>query len=535
MNQMEGKRKRYSIISNMIFCINLLVLSGLIGEHGVGYLAGALECFFLLLLLTAFSMPEISARLIRTRMQKGQIRNAQRVLKTSLLFSCFYSITGSFFLFFCADFLMGRLFQVTYAAFTLRLLIPAYVLCVFSQALRGYFQGMGSAVPTGVSRILERIIWFVTGILFCILFRNYGEKVAALLVNQEFGASYAGAGVAVGLDLAMLFALLFLVFVYHSNKRTFRGGNRDTVRMSERLSEIAYMMIASILPYMAYGFLMRIPVIGVMALGQHREGILPQTGIGDCGAFYGKYLAVVLFLVLLLKLPLVPIEGMIQSAYRKEEYKYGRDRISFGTHFILMNGIFLAVMLAVLGDTGMRGFFSGDSGLAGKLFLSGSSLVVFLSLGLFFSSLLISQGRMNTVLLSLFAGVMIFFIYGGIRVRLAGVGLQSIVTGLCVSWLVICVANGFFVMRFMKWSPEWVYILVLPLGTAALSGIVMMLMNKALSGLIGDAASCVLCLLVGMLSNLFLLLLLKGIRREELMAFPGGRGLIKFAEIIHLL
>lgn len=535
MNQMEGKRKRYAVMSNMIFCVNLLVLSGIMGEHGVGYLAGALECFFLLLLLTAYSMPEISARLIRVRMQKGQARNAQRVLKTSLLLSCFYSVAGSFFLFFCADFLLGRLFQVTYAAFTLRLLIPAYVLCVFSQALRGYFQGMGSAVPTGVSGILEKIVWFASGILFCFLFRRHGEKVAALLVNQEFGASYAGAGIAVGLDLAMLFVLLFLVFVYHTNKRILRGGSRENVRMSERLPEIAYMIIASILPYVAYGLMTRIFVIGTMALGQRREGILPQTGIGDCGAFYGKYLAALMFLVLLLKLPLVSVEGMIQNAYRKEEYKYGRDRITFGTHFILVNGIFLAVMLAVLGDTGMSGFFAGDSGMAGKLFLSGSSLVVFLSLGLFFSSILISQGRMNTVLISLFAGVMVFFLYGGIGIRLTNIGMEGIVVGLCVGWLVICVVNGGAVMRFMKWKPEWVYLLVLPLGTAALSGIVMMLLNKAFSNLVGGAASFILCLLIGMLMNLLLLLVLKGIRREELMMFPGGRSLIKFAEIIHLL
>ena len=57
MNQMEVKRKRFDIISSIIFLLNILVLSGILGENGVGYLAGALECYFLLILLTAYTMP----------------------------------------------------------------------------------------------------------------------------------------------------------------------------------------------------------------------------------------------------------------------------------------------------------------------------------------------------------------------------------------------------------------------------------------------------------------------------------------------
>ncbi len=535
MNQMDVKRKRYTIVSNIIFIINILVLSNVTGEQGIGYLAGAFECFILIFLLTAYSLPEVMARMIRSRMQKGQGKNAHRVFKAVLLLCVLYSVLGSLVLLFGADFLMVKLFRVSYGAFTLRLLIPAYILSVFAQAYRGYFQGMGSAVPTGISLILEKIILFVTGLVFCFLFGSHGKKVSALLVNPEFRASFSAAGIAVGLDLAMLSAVLFLLFVYQTNKRNLKNNARETMRLSERMGELAYSVAAAMLPWAAYGLLARIPVLGGMAL--YQQGIVEDVkgGIGICGAFYGKYLAVVLLFAMAVKLPLVSMESAVLGAYRKEEFKSGREKLSWGIHFVIINGSFLAVMLAILGDSLMAGFFAGDSGQAGKLLLYGSSFVLFFLAGSFFGDILIGQGRMNTVLLSHFAGVLVFFLYGGVSSRMAHSGMEGIVIGLSLCWLVITGITGFGIMRFMKWEPEWVYLLLIPVGTSALTGILAVLLNKALSNLAGKGVSFLICFIMGMVCNFVLLLALRGLRREELAVIPGGRLLVRFAKIIRLL
>lgn len=535
MNQMDMKRKRYVIVSNIIFIINILVLSQIMGEQGIGYLAGAFECFFLIIFLTVHSLPEVMARLIRVRMQKGQGKNAHRVFKTSLLLCVLYSAVGSLVLLFGAGFLMEKLFRVSYGAFTMRLLIPAYIFYVFAQAFRGYFQGMGSAVPTGVSQILEKVILFVMGLIFCFLFRNHGEKVSALLVNPEFRASFSSAGIAAGLDLAMLFVILFLMFVYHTNKRNLKNNARETMRSSERMSELVYSLAVMMLPWAAYGLLMRIPVLGGMAL--YQQGITEEVkkGIGVCGAFYGKYLAVVLLSAMAVKLPLVSMEGAVLGAYRREEFKTGREKMSWGIHYLIICGSFLAVMYAVLGNSLMAGFFTGDSGQAGKLLLCGSSFILFFLMGSFFGDLLVGQGRMNTVLLSHFTGVLVFFLYGGISSRMAHSGMEGIVIGLCLCWLVITGINGYGIMRFMKWEPEWVYLVLIPAGTSALTGILVMLLDKALSNLVGKGVSFFICFILGMICNFVLLLALRGIRREELTAIPGGRLLAGFAKIIRLL
>ena len=535
MNQMEGKRKRYTIISNMILLLNLLVLSMLLGEHGIGYLAGAFECFFLFLLLTVYSMPEAIAKLIRVRMQKGQGKNALRVFKTAVFIGIIYCVLGSIFFGFGADILLNTLLGTSYGAFTLRLFIPAYVLYVFVQIFRGYFQGMGSAVPTGVSKIIEKIILFGTGILFCAMMKGYGEKVSALLVNVEFTSSYASAGMAIGFCLAELFAILFLIFVYETNKRNLRGGNKENFRMKEHFGEIMHIMVATMLPTVLCGFLGRVPILGGMALYQHTTGLDISVGIGVCGAFYGKYLTIVLLFIMLIKLSLISLEGQIQNAYRKDEYKYGRERLSWGVHYIMILGSFFTVLLTVLGKTLMEALFAGDSGPAGNMFVCGSTIVLFMALSLFFIELLIGQGRIKLVFLNLLLGVVVFFLYAGISTKVAHAGFDGIVVGLCISWFVITCGCGFVCVKTLRWNVEWVYLFAIPVGCAALSGIIMMLLNKVFVSIVGEGLSVLICLIVGFFLYYILLMALRGIHREEFEIIPGGRLWRKFAEIINLL
>ena len=232
----------------------------------MGYLAGVLECFFLLLLITVYTLPEAMSKLIRARIQKGQNKNAMRVFKSALSLGLLYSIVGSLIIIICSDILLEYLFITTYGSFSLKLLMPAYVLIVFVQVLRGFFQGMGTAVPTGVSKIIESIVLFGTGILFCYLLSKYGNRVADLLHNKEFVSSYSGAGVSIGIIAAELFSVLFLVFVYQTNKRNLRKGNsRENFKMTERISELMNILLITMLPYIACAVCGRIGVLGGMS------------------------------------------------------------------------------------------------------------------------------------------------------------------------------------------------------------------------------------------------------------------------------
>lgn len=536
MNLMEAKRKRYHIISSMIFLINLMIISGILGEHALGYLAGAFECFFLVLLATVYTLPEAMERLIRARMQKGQGKNAMRVLKAAFFLAVIYSLAGSLFLGLGAEFFLCKLLKNSYGAFTLRLFIVPYILFTFAQAFRGFFQGMGSAVPTGVSKILEKIILVGASIFFGSLFLKYGSKVSMLLQNEEFSSSYSSAGVAAGFAVSELFAILFLFFVYNSNKSNIYGnGNKDAFRMTERFDEIIYILVATMLPYILCGILSRISVLGGMAIYQNNLKTSAFDGMGTCGAFYGKYLSIVFGLVMLLRWVAVPFEEQVKTAFRKSEYKNGREKFSFGVHWLMIFGTFFTVLILVLGDTLVKAIFVNDSGLTGIMFRYGSTLILFMALALYFIEILIGQGKIKNVLLNLLIGLLIFFLYSLFSVKAGKTGMEGIIVGHCISWFSLTCCCGFLCARCLKWVPEWIYAAALPVGSSALCGIIMMLLNKALITLVGGFFSFLICSIVGLVGHFTLLFVLNGIRKEELQVFPAGKILSKIAERIHLL
>lgn len=532
MNQMELKRKRYVIVGNIVWLLNLIVLSNVIGEHGVGYLAAAFEVFVMLLIITGYTMPEAMAKLIKFRMQKGQTRNAGRVFGCSLLLGGIFAASGGLLLFLCADRIAGKLLFQSYAAFTLKLFVPAYILFVFVQIFRGYFQGMGSAVPTVISKVMEKIIVFVSGLIFCFIFTDYGQKVSALLLNEEFTYSFGSAGVPIGFILAGLFALLFLFFVYQMNKGSLKGSG-ETSRMTERYGEIGYVLIMTMLPVIALEALSRIPILTGMIL--YGNTVADAAGVGIYGAFYGKYRAAVMLLVMLLQLMLVNTEGAILSACRKEEYKLAKERLSYGSHILCIGGSFFAVTLAVLSKTLVKAVFPADSGQAGSMLALGSSVVFFASLSLFFMAILLGLGQIKLVLLNLLGSFAVFLVSAMVIMKAAELGIRSLVIAGMLFWLVQCGLHGFFVMRSLKWKPEWFYLLAIPMGTAAISGIIMALLNRALASLLGYPVTLLICAVVGFVGNLILLLALRGMREAELRTFGAGRILIKFGKITRLL
>ncbi len=536
MNRMEIKRKRISIISYAIFLVNILVLCGFLGERGMGYFAGALEIFFLLILLTSYTMPEAIAKLIKSRMQKGQGKNAAGVLKAALVLGVIYSVAGGLFLFFSAEFMLVNFSGVSYAELALKLLIPAYILFVFVQVLRGFFQGMGTTVPTAVSKIIENIVLIGTEIIFCFILGRYGNKVSELLHNKEFEASYSGAGVSIGFIIAELFSVLFLVFVYNTNKIKLRKNlDKETIKMTESTNQVIYKLIMTMLPFMLCGILGRISIPGGLLVYRLNSVTNVEAVMGVWGAFYGKYLALVLFIVMLIRLSVVAIEERIYDSYRKDEYKHGKEWVITGSHFIILQGAFWSAVVAVLGNTFVNAFYDNNVGLAGQMLSGGSTVILFMSGAAFFINVMIAQGKIKKVILNMFIGAAIFFGYIIIGTFVFKTGIGGIVTGLCVSWLVILLCSGFVCIRNLKWKPEWIYMLVIPIGCASLTGIIVLLLNKAVSSLSGDMVSFLVCIVVALIVYCILIMAFRGIREDELDRIPGGKILSIIADKLHFL
>ncbi len=116
--------------------------------------------------------------------------------------------------------------------------------------MRGYFQGLGTMVPTAVSQIVEQIINAAVSIGAAYVLFHYGLKIDAVLGTKTAAYAYGAAGSTLGTGLGALSGLLFLAFLVAAYRHVMRrkmAVSREE-RREESTAEIYYMLILTIMP-----------------------------------------------------------------------------------------------------------------------------------------------------------------------------------------------------------------------------------------------------------------------------------------------
>ena len=83
--------------------------------------------------------------------------------------------------------------------------------------------------------------------------------------------------------------------------------------------------------------------------------------------------------------------------------------------------------------------------------------------------------------------------------------------------------------------PDWIRSFAIPAACAAVSGLAALLLCRLLLGLLGNILTLVICLVLSIVIYNVLLVLLKGVREDELREMPGGSILLRLWERVHLI
>ena len=166
-----------SILVRIIGMIYRIPVTNIIGDIGNDYYSGAFEIYNIILLISSYSLPLAVSKLVAARARLGEYRNIMRLLKGALVFAVIVGTAGSLFTFFCADFLASRIVHTPQSAPALKVLSVAVFILAIMGVLRGYFQGMGTMLPTAISQIIEQIINAIVSIAAASILFRYGLKL----------------------------------------------------------------------------------------------------------------------------------------------------------------------------------------------------------------------------------------------------------------------------------------------------------------------------------------------------------------------
>jgi len=238
-----------AIITRMIGALYRIPLSNILGDEGRGFYGFAFEIYAIALVLTSFSFPIAISKLVSARIATGQRRNAYRVFKCAFAFAAILGLSVSALIFFGANWIAGNIMNSPMSAYALRVLAPGLFIVSIMSVLRGYFQGLGTMVPTGVSQVIEQIFNAVISIVGALALFNFGLRAAQERGNELLAPAYSAAGGTLGTVAGAIAGLLFLGFAFMAyNKTNNRKIRDDRTKTKESYKDILKVLIITIIP-----------------------------------------------------------------------------------------------------------------------------------------------------------------------------------------------------------------------------------------------------------------------------------------------
>ena len=538
------------ILVRIIGMLYRMPLNDIIGKQGNGYYTSAYNVYNILLILSSYSMPVAVSKMISSRLARGEYANCRRILRVGLIYATVAGGAAAAILWFGAD-LFAELIKTPMSRYALKTLAPTIWIMAYLGVLRGYFQGMGTMVPTAFSQIIEQIVNAVVSVAAAGLLFQTGLSLNAARGAEDYSYALGAAGGTIGTGAGALTALLFFILL------TATTGNRALLSIKrkpgsgrprrESYGRLMYLLTITVVPIViSSGVYNCSNVVDNYLFGQGMDRL--GYGADEIAIFWGalgQY-------QLLFNIPVAVSNALSSSlipsltrAVSRGDRKQARARIASSIRFSMLIAIPAAVGITVLADPVCNLLFvSEDNSLLIRLSMAGSLAVVFYSLSTVTNAVLQGLNRMDLPIRH--SAIALIVHVAVLELLLLGLklGIYSVVIANIVFAFVMCLLNGFSIRRAARYRQEIKKTFLLPalcsvfMGAAAYGvyrGLLAALPWAARSGRVGMAVLVVPSVAAAMAVYGLLLVRLGAVNEEELREMPMGTRLTRIFKRLRLL
>lgn len=528
-----------SIISRIIGLAYRMVLTNILGDYGNDYYSGAFSVYNILLLISSYSLPLAVSKLVSARMAKKQPKNALRILKSALIFAFVAGSIVALICFFGAEFITKNIMNTPMSVFALKVLSPTLLIVAVMGVIRGYFQGLGTMMPTATSQIIEQIVNAGGSIVGALYLSAYGLKIGAVLGSKEkYSAAYGAAGGTFGTSIGALASIIFLIFLMFSYKKVIsRQLKRDHTKYVEPYSEIYKTLFITIVPvimsttiYNLNDFLDQAVFKKMMLV----VGESASAASAHWGIYSGKYLVLTSVPITIASALSSSIIPSLTAALNVKDMKLVKSKVNTAIRSIMVIAIPCAVGMGVLASPILRLLFHDDSDLSANLLMLGSISIIFFALSTLTNGILQGINKMlipvrNAVISLVVHIVVLVTIIYTLKIDIYAVVISGIVFS-----LLMCILNSASLKHYLKYKQEVVKTFVIPALSAAVMGVIVFLVYKGIYMMIHiNLIATFVSIFVGVIVYGVLLLALKGFSEEELKELPKGYLILKVAKKLH--
>ena len=529
------------IVSYMLLLLLRIPLSRLIGDEGVGLFAPAFELFILASMVVSYGMSSAVSGIIRYRVKRERYRNAAKVFKTAFVMNLFLGTVMALFLLFFSSWIAETLVLERLSRMAVMAAAPSVFFAALIGIFRGYFNGYGMGVLTAHSQYIEKIAMFAGAMIGGRAFYGYGQKVAALYQVEAHSYAYGALGAMIGVFASQVIALLHLLLVYVIYAGAFKGRpGQDNSRRAETRFEIQRMLLVNMVPLAANAVCSNLFMLADQRFFNHCMNMTEQGNVRTVqwGAYYGKFAPLVGICAAFSCLFVHGLTGKICNAYEREEYRGMRERMGRAVRNASIVSFPAAVYLAVLGkplSVCCYGRTTAQSAVLAGWLSKGAVLAVLFTFCFLFGQLLYKMRMTRELFLASVASFAVHLAAAYFMTQRGHMGVDGLLCALILFFGIYMVLAFVFLNRRVKYRPDWFAGVLFPLGAAAVSGLVVYLLNLLLSGVAGAAVCIIVSLLVGVFFHILFLVILRVIGEAELQEMPLGFLFIMLGRTIGVL
>lgn len=530
-----------SIVSRIIGLIYRIPLTNIIGDTGNNYYGTAFRIYNILLIISSYSLPLAVSKLVSANISQGRRRNVYRVLKCALLFGVVSGTIAALILYFGAEFITATLMKTPLSIFAVKVLVPVLLIVAVLGVMRGFFQGLGTMMPSATSQILEQIVNAVVSVWAAYVLVEEGAKAGALLENKEnYAAAYGAAGGTLGTGMGALTALLFCTFVLVVYLKAFKKHlKKERYSNVDSYGSIMKVLVATIVPVLLSSTIYNCNALIDDGVYKHIAAFQGYTEAqyGDWSGIYsGKY-------QLLINVPISIASALAASsvpaltaAYASGKRQEAKRQMNMATRFIMVIAFPCTVGMGVLASPILQMLLGDSSELSARMLQVGAVAILFFSLSTLSNGLLQGINRMKEPIKNaVIALVLHLIVLVGLMLGL-DLNIYAVVIANAVFGLLMCVLNARSLRKYSGYRQEIFKTFFVPAVSSAGMGIVVWLVYKLFLYLLRiNTVATILAILAGVITYAVLLLLLKGLNEQEILRFPKGRTLVGLAKKFHLL
>lgn len=538
------------ILVRIIGMLYRMPLNDIIGKQGNGYYTSAYNVYNILLILSSYSMPVAVSKMISTRLARGEYKNCTRILRAGLVYATAAGGAAAAILWFGAD-TFAELIRTPFSSYALKTLAPTIWIMAYLGVLRGYFQGMGTMVPTAVSQILEQVVNAIVSVVAAGLLFDRGAAVNAATGAREYSYAFGAAGGTIGTGAGALTALIFFMILtaVKGRESALAAGtvSAETGGRKESYGRLMHILTITIVPIVVSSAVYNCSnVVDNYLFGQGMDRLgFREDEIAVFWGALGQYQILFNIPVAVsnaLSSSLVPSLSRAVSAGNREQVL---ERIHAAVRFSLLIAIPAAVGITVLAEPVCNLLFvSEDNTMLIRLSMAGSLAVVFYSLSTVTNAVLQGLNRMDVPVRHAAASLVIHV--AALEVFLMGFqwGIYSVVYANIIFALSMCILNARTIAKHTGYRQEYKKTFLLPAVCAALMGAAAWLVYQGSALLLPWAAEggrlgrAVLILpSIGVAVAVYAVLLVKlcAVDEAELKEMPAGLRLVRVLKKVRVL